>query len=141
MTIGENIGLSALDKNAYVGLIMKDGELRYLIQNLCEEYMGQKKFLLFPDQMVPDSQLARKKISLCRALAAGAKIIVYNNPFLHMDIKEREVLIEDLVRTQKKGVSQILISSQIEMLYPLCNRIVQVDDGKNQQELQNKNRI
>lgn len=58
-----------------------------------------------------------------------------------MDIKEREVLIEDLVRTQKKGVSQILISSQIEMLYPLCDRIVQVDDGKNQQELQNKNRI
>lgn len=141
MTIGENIGLSALDKNAYMGLVVKEGELRYLIQNLCEEYMGQKKFLLFPDQMVPDSQLARKKISLCRALAAGAEIIVYNNPFLHMDIKEREVFTEDLVRTQKKGVSQILISSQREMLYPLCNRIVQVDDGKNRQELQNKNRI
>ena len=141
MTIGENIGLSALDKNAYMGLIMKDGELRYLIQNLCEEYLGQKEFLLFPDQMVPDSQLARKKISLCRALAAGAEIIVYNNPFLHMDIKEREVLIGDLVRTQKKGISQVLISSQIEMLYPLCNRIVQVDEGKNRQELQNKNRI
>ena len=141
MTIGENIGLSALDKNAYMGLVVKEGELRYLIQNLCEEYMGQKKFLLFPDQMVPDSQLARKKISLCRALAAGAEIIVYDNPFLHMDIKEREVFTEDLVRTQKKGVSQILISSQREMLYPLCNRIMQVDDGKNRQELQNKNRI
>ena len=141
MSVGENIGLSALKKNACMKVVIKEGELKYLIQNLCEEFMGKKKFLLFPDQMVPEGQLFRKKISLCRALAANAKIIVYNNPFLRMDIKERVVFGEDLIKIQKKAVSQILISSQIETLYPLCSRIVQVDEGKNRRELGRRGKI
>lgn len=139
MSIGENIGLAALKKNAAMGIVTKDGELKYLIQNLCEAYFGDKGMLLFPDQMVPDSQLASKKISLCRAVAADAQIIVYNNPVMKMDIRERELFMRDIMNTQKRGISQILISSQIELLYPFCNRIIQVDEGKNGKEIQIEN--
>ena len=102
MTIGENIGLSALDKNAYMGLIMKDGELRYLIQNLCEEYMGQKKFLLFPDQMVPDSKLAKKRYLCAERLRQEQKSLYITILFSIWILKKEKCLLRILSERRKK---------------------------------------
>lgn len=130
MNLGENINLAALKKNAYFGIIKKEGELKYLTQNLCGEYFSDRECRIFPEQKIPEWILAKKKAALCRAIASGAKIIIYNNPCLKMDVRETEVFCQDILRTQKKKVSQIIISSQLEMLYPICNRILQIDEGQ-----------
>ena len=135
MNVEDNISFAALKRTAKLGCLARKGELRYLVQSLCEEYMAEGDFQLFPGQPVPDGILARKKISLCRAIAGGAKIIVYNNPFLKMDIREREAFARDIIRTQKRHISQIIISSQAEVLYSLCERVIQVDEGKNVKEI------
>lgn len=130
MNLGENISLAALKRNAYFGIIKREGELKYLTQNLCGEYFADGECRLFPEQKIPESILAQKKVALCRAIASGAKIIVYNNPCVKMDVRETEVFCQDILRTQKKKITQIIISSQLEMLYPVCNRILQMDEGK-----------
>ena len=130
MTLGENIKISALKQNAYGGIVKKTGELRYLVQELCSEYLADDGYRLFPDQIIPNEMLVRKKVSLCRAIAAGARIIIYNNPCLKLDVREKEIFQQDILRTQKKQIAQIIIAAQIDDLYPVCNRILQIEEGK-----------
>lgn len=130
MSLGENIEFSALKQNAYGKVVTKTGELRYLVQELCSEYLADDGYRLFPNQLIPDSILICKKVSLCRAIAAGARIIVYNNPSLKLDVREKEILHQDILRTQKKKIGQIIIAAHIDDLYPVCNRIFQIEEGK-----------
>jgi len=130
MSLGENIQISAIKKNSYGGIIPKTGELRYLVQDLCSEYLSDEKYRLFSNQRIPNSVLIKKKVSLCRAIAAGARIIVHNNSSLKLDIREKEIFQQDILRTQKKRIGQIIIAAQIDDLYPVCNRILQIEEGK-----------
>ena len=130
MNIGENIMMAALWRNSYGGILPKEGELRYLVQELCGEYMANEGNDIFPAKAVPNSALMRKKVALCRAIAAGARIIIYNNPSLKLDMREREVFNQDILRTQKKGISQIIISSQQDSLDPVCGRTIQLEEGE-----------
>ncbi|HIY02949.1 MAG TPA: ATP-binding cassette domain-containing protein [Candidatus Blautia faecipullorum] len=137
MNLGENISLAALRKNAYLGVVKKEWELRYIVQKLCSQYFSDRGCRLFPNQRIPEGILAKKKVSLCRAIASGAKIIVYNNPCLKMDVREREVFIQDILRTQKEEITQVIISSQLDTLYSVCNRILQLDEGRIVKEIEN----
>lgn len=129
MNLGENIELSALKRTSHMG-VAKNLELKYLVQDLCDTYMSDSGYRLFPNQRIPNSVLVHKKIALCRAVASGADIIVYNNPCLKMDMREREIFIQDILKTQKRKISQIIISSQLDTLYSACNRILQLEEGR-----------
>lgn len=130
MDIGENISLSALSQKAYGGVIKKEGELKFLVNELCTEYLMDEEYHIFPNQSLSDNILIQKKVSLCRAIAAGAKIIVYSNPDLNLDIRGKENLKQDILRTQKKKISQIIISANLDYFYPICNRIIKIDNGR-----------
>ena len=129
MSIGENISISALRQNSYGKVVMKEGELRYLTQNLVEEYFDNGKYKTFIDQIVFESLIIKKKISLCRAIASGAGIFVYSNPFSHLDEGERKLFSQDIQKTAQKGISQIIISAHAEMLYSVCSRILEIERG------------
>lgn len=130
MPLGGNIKLAALKRYAYGGVVPKEGELRYLVQDLCSDYLADDGYRLFSNQVIPDSVLIRKKVSLCRAIAAGARIIVYNNPWLKLDVREKEIFNQDILRTQKKRIGQVIISAQLDDLYPVCNRILKIEAGQ-----------
>lgn len=130
MPLGENIKLAALKRNAYGGIVPKEGELRYLVQDLCSDYLADDGYRLFSNQVIPDSVLIRKKVSLCRAIAAGVRIIVYNNPWLKLDVREKEIFNQDILRTQKKKIGQVIIAAQLDDLYPVCNRILKIEAGQ-----------
>ena len=129
MSIGENISISALRQNSYGKVVMKEGELRYITQNLVEEYFDNGKYKTFIDQIVFESLIIKKKISLCRAIASGAGIFVYSNPFSHLDEGERKLFSQDIQKTAQKGISQIIISAHAEMLYSVCSRILEIERG------------
>ncbi len=130
MNLGENISISALKRTAYAGLIPNELELKYQVQSLYDEYLSDPKFQLFSHQSIPDNPLAKKKTALCRAIASGADILVFNNPWLKMDVWEKELFSHDLLKNQKHHVSQVIISSQLEDLRTVCDRIIQVEEGK-----------
>jgi ribose transport system ATP-binding protein len=130
MNLGENISLSALRRNAYGGVVKKEGELLYLVHNLCSEYFRDEGYRLFPSQVITDNALIKKKVALCRAVACGAKVIVYNNPCLKMDVREKELFTQDILKTQKKKIAQLVISAHLDSLYPFCNRILQIEEGR-----------
>lgn len=130
MNVGENISISALKKTSCLGILRRKGEERYIVQELCGEYLAEGGTRIFPNQRIPEGVLFRKKVSLCRAIAAGAKVIVYNNPCLKMDMRERELFCQDIIKTQKRNLSQLIISSQLDTLYPVCSRILQVEEGR-----------
>lgn len=129
LTIGQNISLSAMRKLSYGSVIKNEGELRYLEQSMKDDYFSNIGEPVYFDQKVPDSVLIRKKMALCRAIASGAKIIVHENPFMRMDYFEKNIYIDDIVKTQKKGISQIVISYQRDYLERVCSRILVLEKG------------
>lgn len=130
MNLEENISLAALRANSYGKVVRKEGELRYLVHNLSSEYLSDEGYRIFPSQDIPDNVLISKKASLCRAIAGGAEVIVYNNPYLKMDYREREIFSRDILKTQKRKISQVIISAQLDSLYPVCNRVLRLYEGR-----------
>ena len=47
-----------------------------------------------------------------------------------MDLHEKALFYQDILRTQKKKTSQLIISAYLDTLYPVCNRILQIHEGK-----------
>lgn len=130
MSVEENIRFAALQENAYWKTVLKTGELRYLVGSLCSEYLADDGYRRFANQQIPDSALIQKKVSLCRAIAGGARLIAYDNPGLKLDVREKEIFWQDILRTQRRGIGQIVVSAQIEDLYPIANRILQIEEGR-----------
>lgn len=138
MSIGENISISALKQNSHGKVVLKEGELRYLTQNLAEEYLDNGKHKTFIDQIVFESPIIKKKISLCRAIASGADIFIYSNPFSHLDESERKLFSQDILKTSQKNISQIVISARAETLYPICSRLLEIERGVIVREIVNQ---
>lgn len=130
MNLGANICFSALKSNSSAGIVLKKGRLLYLTHDLLSEYFCDEGYRLFANQFITDNPLIKKKASICRAVACGARIIIYDNPCLKMDLHEKALFYQDILRTQKKKTSQLIISAYLDTLYPVCNRILQIHEGK-----------
>ncbi len=130
MTMEENLVITALKKKTYGRIVKNEHELKYMVQEIMGEYVSDENNIYLPGQMIPNNVLMRKKIVLCRAVLAMAEILIYSNPFSKMDIRERELFCQDIIKTKKKEISQMIISSEIDMLYPVCDRILKIENGK-----------
>lgn len=135
MNLEENIQLAALTHHTYGGVVKKEGELRYLSHDLTGDYLSWENYNLFPSQDIPDNILVRKKAVLCRTLAANPRAIIYNCPFLKMDYQDRMIFNRDIRRVQNEKIAQIVISPQLDDLFPVCSRILRMEKGRIVQEM------
>jgi ribose transport system ATP-binding protein len=72
----------------------------------------------------------QQKVSLAKCLDTDPKILILDEPTRGIDVNaKREIyyIIRDLV---KEGVSVILISSEMEEIIGLCNRVVVMKEGR-----------
>lgn len=136
MTLEENLEIAALKKKAHGGIIKKECELKYMVQEIIGEYISDETDMYLPGLRIPDSVLIRKKAVLCRAILAEPEVLIFSNPFSRMDIKERKIFSRDIIKTKCMKISQIIISSELEMLYPICDRIIRIENGKAVEQLQ-----
>gem|GEM_PF-1271992 len=126
-SLGDNIVLSAA-KTTSRGVLLNMSELRYLKDELISQYMGRDELL--NGELIPDGWLYQKKMSFCRALAASPKLMVLSNPTQRIDFLSRQVIFEDILSLKKQRITALVISTSVNELMDVCDRIVVVQNGQ-----------
>lgn len=135
LSIKENIVLPAMrQKSNHLG-VMNLSELKYIANELISEYISGNDFerLLFKHGKV--NRLFKKKISICEALANDPKCIIFINPTQNIDIASKEDIYKDIISIKQKGKGILVISSSIDDLISVCDRIIIIKNTRLQESL------
>jgi ribose transport system ATP-binding protein len=124
--ISQNVTLSSLKK--YTKFLINSKKVK---QNT-EKYVNELniKAASLRSQLEFFSGGNQQKVSLAKCLDTDPKILILDEPTRGIDVNaKREIyyIIRDLV---KEGVSVILISSEMEEIIGLCNRVVVMKEGR-----------
>lgn len=79
--------------------------------------------------------LQRCEVELVKSVAAGAKVIILQEPTSFLGTIEQERLFKTVEKMRKKGISFLIIDSYLDMLKKFCTRIVLMKDGKDVRNL------
>lgn len=129
LSLSENVLLAAL-RTTGKKLLLNQSELRYLNDELLGEYCNVGNISIHGDEPAPHGWLVRKKIAFCRALASSPNLMVLSNPTQRIDFYSRQEIYEDILSLKKQHVSVLLISSNIDELTSVCDRIAVVQNGR-----------
>ncbi|MCX8168761.1 MAG: ABC transporter ATP-binding protein/permease [Candidatus Methanomethylicia archaeon] len=70
----------------------------------------------------------KQRLTIARALVAGAKIIILDDPTSHLDAKTEKELIDDL-KEILKGHTTLIVTQRLPLMM-MADRIVVLDDGR-----------
>jgi ABC-type uncharacterized transport system ATPase subunit len=71
-----------------------------------------------------------QKVVVARELSLGPKLVVYNKPTYGLDIKTTQAVRERIRAQADEGVTSIVISTDLEELLDLCDRIAVLSRGR-----------
>jgi ABC-type uncharacterized transport system ATPase subunit len=129
MTLAENLALSAVPAGRFRrrGLLSKR-RIRESARRLLEEY----------DVRPPDPDLRalslsggnQQKVVLARELARDPKVLVAANPTRGLDVGAAEYVQRRLLDVRERGKAVLLVSSDLDELLQLCDRILVLYRGQ-----------
>ena len=132
MTIRENISFIAVKSISKAGFVDRNAD-----KNMAEKYI--KELSIKTPSM---EQLTRnlsggnqQKVVLAKSLASNSDIIIFDEPTRGIDVgakKEIYVLMNELA---KKGMAIIMISSEMQELLGMSDRIIVMHEGEMMGEL------
>jgi general nucleoside transport system ATP-binding protein len=70
-----------------------------------------------------------QKLVLARELAFSPKVVVFNKPTYGLDVRTAEFVREKITKLADQGVAAVLISTEIDELIALCDRIAVMSRG------------
>jgi monosaccharide-transporting ATPase len=127
MSVRDNIALAVMGRTSRLGVVNRrriDKEVRELMQRLSVRAYG-------PDQKISElSGGNQQKVLLARWLATRPKAIFLDDPTRGIDVgakAEVETIIAELARD---GVGVIIISSEIEVIVAVSDRVLVLDSGR-----------
>lgn len=72
----------------------------------------------------------RKRVGIARALASGAKVLLYDEPTAGLDPVNTFAIAQLIIRLKAKGVTQIVVTHDLETAYRVADRIVMIESGR-----------
>lgn len=72
----------------------------------------------------------RKRVGIARALASGASILLYDEPTAGLDPINTFAIGQLIARLKTKGVTQVVVTHDLETAYRVADRIVMVVTGE-----------
>jgi len=78
------------------------------------------------------SQIDRRRVEVCRALAAEPKLLLLDEPTAGMNPEETRELLEDLfkIREERSGLSLIVIEHDMFVIRGITERVVAFNSGR-----------
>ncbi len=127
-TVGENVALTALRSSLSAWGLVRLRERARVIDELIE------RLRLVPARAeVPASSLSggnQQKVVFARAIAAGARVLVLDQPTAGVDIGAKEELYAQIDRLARESVSIIFISDDLDEILRICDRVVVMRRGR-----------
>jgi simple sugar transport system ATP-binding protein len=124
LSIAEN-----LFANAYPGnpTWVNWSRLRAAARDICEEWeLGVSVDTRASDLRVEQRQL----VEIARALAKGARFIIFDEPTAALESKEVARLFERIRRLKREGVTLLYISHHLQEIYDICDSVTVLRDGR-----------
>ncbi len=72
----------------------------------------------------------RKRVGIARALATGAQILLYDEPTAGLDPINACTVNKLILRLKAKGVTQIVVTHDLETVARVADRVVMVHEGR-----------
>lgn len=128
LSILDNFAVASFARDTWGGIINR------ATQRARYEYWRGRLQIVAPDPRAPITALSggnQQKVLLARWLALQPRILLLNDPTRGVDQRTREVLYDtfrDLA--SKEGLSLVILSTEIEELLRLCDRVLVFRDGE-----------
>lgn len=78
----------------------------------------------------------RQSISIGRAMYFGAKLLVLDEPFAALGIRETAQAMDNIRRANEAGASILVITHNVHHVYPLSHRFALLDHGQKTVEME-----
>jgi simple sugar transport system ATP-binding protein len=92
-----------------------------------------------PDDLVEDLSVAdRQIVAICRALTAGAKLIIMDEPTTALTKNEVENLFKIILDLKNKGISILFISHKLSEVFKISEKVTILRDGKKVGDFESK---
>ena len=124
MSVAEN-----LFANSYAGKSewVNWSRMRSDARDICEEWeLGVDVDARASDLRVEQRQI----VEIARALAKGARFIIFDEPTAALESKEVARLFQRLVRLKSDGVTLLYISHHLQEIYDICDSVTVLRDGR-----------
>ncbi len=133
-TVGDlDVGINAVLKRIGMAPFWRAGaERRDEIDRFAEELV-ERFNVHTPDVRTRIATLSGgnvQKLLLAREFAGEPKVVVFNKPTHGLDVRTAEFVREQVAEAAATGLAALLISTEIEELVGLCDRIVVMSRGK-----------
>ncbi|MGI6546347.1 MAG: sugar ABC transporter ATP-binding protein [Fastidiosipilaceae bacterium] len=132
MSVRENITLSSLRKIARMGVIDRDKEETYVT-----DYV-KKINIKTPSNSVKVSTLSggnRQKVAIAKSLLTEPKVLILDEPTRGIDVGAKYEIYSIIHQLVDQGVVVIVISSELEEVLGLSDRVLVFAEGKLSGEL------
>lgn len=126
-SVRHNVSLAALE-----GLFVRRGAERSEVARLLDLVAAKA------DMEAPISSLSggnQQKTLLARWLASGSRVLLLDDPTAGVDVATRPEIHQQILRLRAAGAAVLLVSSDIEELVELADRVITFDRGAVSAEL------
>jgi phospholipid/cholesterol/gamma-HCH transport system ATP-binding protein len=72
----------------------------------------------------------RKRVGIARALASGAKILLYDEPTGGLDPINACMISRLITKLRTKGITQVVVTHDLDAAYRVADRIVMIQRGR-----------
>ncbi len=122
LTVRENVGYRLWEQGE-----RSDDEIeRAVVESLA--FVGLDDIL---DKMPAElSGGMRKRVGIARALASGAKLLLYDEPTAGLDPINTCLVSRLIQRLKAKGVTQVVVTHDLATAYEVADRIVMIKQGR-----------
>jgi len=127
--VAENLVLDVYDQPPYARRIaMKPDAVRKAAVHLVNEYDVRTPSVLTPAGTLSGGN--QQKVVVARELSRPNKLLLASQPTRGLDVGSIEFVHSQIVRQRDQGVAVIIVSSELDEIYALSDRIAVMYEGK-----------
>lgn len=127
-SVGENVAMTALGRT-----LSRFGIVRARARSKLVREMIERLGIVPRNPNALASSLSggnQQKVVFARAIAAGARLLILDQPTAGVDVGAKADLYQQIDRLSRDGVGILLISDELDELLNLCDRIAVVSGGR-----------
>ena len=125
MTVAENLVVDKQDQ--FKGLTLKNKEFKKFAADALER-LGQSE--IKPDTMVHKLSIAQRQVvEIAKAISAGSKIILMDEPTSSISQQDAERLMQLICKLRDEGVTIVYISHRLHEISEIADRTTVLRDG------------
>ena len=136
MTLLENVavGFHSRTKSGLRDAFLRTKRMRREEKMIFDESMELLRFMGLEDQgnevASNLSYGSQKRLEIARALACGPKLLLLDEPVAGMNPREKDEIAALVRKIRSKKIAVLLIEHDMNVVMPLSDRIVVMDDGE-----------